>query len=241
MTERRPEDMKTTFSRLKPSTLSTQIGQSIQEAIMRGALKPGERINVRKLALQFRVSHIPVREALKRLEATGVIASEPNKGALVPELSIEDVKKIIEIRKALEGLAAYLAAQRINPQTSRKLQSLVKRMRTAAKAKDLFKLFDADNQFHRTLWELSGNPFLIKTLSALLLPYFGFVAGKGYHAHRQDLTYVPQVHQEILDAVSSGDSDRARDAILIVHSKSIDWLPIKPSPALEPSLAVARK
>jgi len=216
-----------TFSRLVPSTLSTQISQSIHDAIVGGTLKPGERINARSLAQQFRVSQIPVREALKRLEATGVIILEPKKGALVPELSIEDVKKIIEIRKALEGLAAYLAAQRMDGGNKRKLQTLVKRMLVAAKAKDFLKLFEADNQFHRTLWNLSGNQFLVKTLSSILTPYFGVIAGRGYHVHRKDLMYVHHVHQDILDALSSRDSKRARETILKVHSRSIDLLPIR--------------
>ncbi len=191
---------------------------------MRGALKPGERINVRSLALQFKVSHIPIREALKRLEATGVIVVEPNKGAMVPELSLEDVKKILEIRKALEGLAAGLAAKRMHTQDRHKLQTLVKRMREAAKSKDFFKMFEADHRFHCALWDLSGNPYLVKSLSMLLLPYFGFVAGRGYYEHREDLGYVPQVHQEILDALSSGDADRASEAIRRVHCKSIEKL-----------------
>lgn len=216
---------KTPSPQLEPATLSTRIGLSIEEAIMCGALKPGERINVDKLALQFKVSHIPVREALKRLEAIGILVLEPNKGAHVPELSRNEIKNIFEIRKALEGLAASLAAQRMDRDHKRSLQTQVKRMQEASTSNDFFKLFAADNQFHRILWDLSGNPFLVRSLSILMLPYFGFLAARGYYVHREQPSYVPQVHQEILDALCSGDSARAREVILNVHERSMHWLP----------------
>lgn len=192
---------------------------------MSGTLKPGDRINVDKLALQFKVSHIPVREALKRLEAIGVLVVEPNKGAHVPELSRNDIKNIFEIRKALEGLAASLAAGRIDRDQKRSLQTQVRKMQEASNSNDFFKLFAADKEFHRILWDLSGNPFLVKSLSILMLPYFGFLAARGYYVHREQPGYVPQVHQEILDALCSGNGKRAREVILSVHDRSMRWLP----------------
>jgi len=217
--------MKTTFSQLKPTTLSSRIAQSIEEAIMRGDLKPGERISAHSLAQQFKVSHIPVREALKRLEAIGVIVQEPNIGARVPELSSEEIKKILEVRKVLEGLAVCMAAPKMDEHHQQQLAGLVSKMRAASKSKDFIGMFAADNEFHRILWDLTGNPFLVKSLGMLLLPYFGYLAARGYYAHREQLSYVPQVHQEILDALSTRDGDLARKAIQSVHDRSIQWLP----------------
>lgn len=216
--------MKTTFSELEPVTLSTRIAQSIEEAIMSGALKPSERIRADALARQFKVSHIPVREALKQLAAVGVIVQEPNKGARVTELSRDDIKNIFQVRKALEGLAASLAARRIDRDHKQRLQTLVKRMHDASKSRDFFKMFAADKEFHQTIWDLSGNRFLVRSLSTLLLPYFGFLATRGYYVRRRQLSYVPQVHQEILDALWSGDSEQAREVILSVHERSMHWM-----------------
>lgn len=217
--------MKKTFSQLKPATLSSRIAQSIEEAILRGDLKPGERISAHSLARHFNVSHIPVREALKRLEAIGVIIQEPNVGARVPELSSEEIKKILEVRKVLEGLAASLAAPKMDEHQQQRLGELVKKMREASKSKDFISMFAADNQFHRILWDLTGNPFLVKSLGMLLLPYFGYLAARGYYVHREQLNYVPKVHQEILDALSTRDGDHARKAVQSVHDRSIQWLP----------------
>jgi DNA-binding GntR family transcriptional regulator len=213
--------MKPVFSELGTTTLSNRIAQQIEEAILCGTIKSGERITADAVARQFRVSHIPVREALKQLEVVGLVVSEPNKGARVVELSKDDVKHIFTVRKALEGLAASLAAARIDKQSKKRLQSLVEKIRAAAKSKDFIEMFAADKKFHQIIWELSGNPFLVKSLSALLLPYFGYMATQGYFRHRAQLSYVPKVHQEILNAIASGNGERAQRVIVDIHSRSM--------------------
>lgn len=188
---------------------------------MTGSIKPGERINTDALARQFNVSHIPVREALKRLEVIGLIVNEPNKGARVVELSPDDIDHIFLVRKALEGLAASLAATRISKESRAQLQGLVDRMTAAAKDKDFIQLFESDIRFHQMIWELSGNPFLVKSLTNLLLPYFGYVATRGYYRHRAQLGYVPKVHQEVLNAIASGNSDQAEHVLVEMHNRSM--------------------
>lgn len=186
---------------------------------MTGAIRPGARINTDALARQFKVSHIPIREALKRLETVGLITREPNKSAHVLELSREDIEHIFQVRTALEGLAISLAAPRLDALNRRRLQSLVQTMRENTKSKDFAKLFAADKEFHETIWALSGNPFLVKSLSTLLLPYFGFLATRGYYLHSGDLDYVPRVHQEILDSMIGRDGARARQVMTDVHNR----------------------
>lgn len=213
--------MRELFAQLESATLSDRIALLIEEAILNGSIKPGERVNTDALARQFKVSHIPVREALKQLEVVGLIHTEPNRGARVVELSEDDVDHIFLIRKALKGLAASLAAARITRTGKMQLQALVDQMSSAAKSKDFIKMFQADVRFHQTIWELAGNPFLVKSLTNLLLPYFGYVATKGYYRHRANLSYVPKVHQEVLDAITGGDSQLAQQVIVDVHNRSI--------------------
>lgn len=216
--------MKSAFPQLKSATLSNRIFRHVEEAIMNGTIAPGERIHADNLARQFKVSHIPVREALTHLEAVGFIVQEPHKGARVVELSKDDISHIFEIRKALEGLAARLAAANIDEPSKKRLQLLVDDMRQATKTWDFMKLLDADHGFHRMIWKLTANPYLYKILSNLLLPYFGFLASKGYYFRRNELSYVPDVHQAILDAIVRGDGPEAEEAMVRVHNRTAKLL-----------------
>jgi len=216
--------MKSIFPRLESATLSDRIFRHVQEAIMTGTLAPGERIHADALARQFKVSHIPVREALTHLEAVGLIVQEPHKGARVIELSQDDIRHIFEIRKILEGLAARLAAANIDEQSKKRLQSLVDEIDQAAKAKDFLKMDTADQEFHHTIWRISGNPHLYKILLNLLSPYFGFLASKGYYFRRKQLNSVSEVHQSILDAIARGDGLDAQETIIRVHNRTANLL-----------------
>lgn len=213
--------MPRSFSQIEMLPLSDRIARRIEEAIMMGRIHQGDRINTDELARQFKVSHIPIREAIKKLEAVGLIVSEANRSARVLELTEDDVRHIFEVRKTLEGLAVARAAHRMDTDSKKNLEAVVQKMRQAAKAKDLASLFSADKKFHETIWDLSGNPFLIKTLSQLLMPYFGFLATRGYYAHLDNLSYVPRVHQEILDALSSSNPERAQRVLVDVHDRSM--------------------
>ena len=216
--------MKSIFPRLESATLSDRIFRHVQEAIMTGTLAPGERIHADALARQFRVSHIPVREALMHLEAVGLIVQEPHKGARVIELSQDDIRHIFEIRKILEGLAVRLAAANVDEQGKKRLQALVDEIDQAAKAKDFLRMDIADQEFHRTVWRISGNPYLHKILSNLLSPYFGFLASKGYYFRRKQLNYVSEVHRSILDAIVRGDGLEAQETIIRVHNRTANLL-----------------
>jgi DNA-binding GntR family transcriptional regulator len=191
---------------------------------MTGTLTPGERIHADALARQFRVSHIPVREALTHLEAVGLIVQEPHKGARVIELSQDDIRHIFEIRKILEGLAVRLAAANIDEQGKKRLQSLVDKIGQAAKAKDFLRMDTADQEFHHTIWRISGNPYLYKILLNLLSPNFGFLASKGYYFRRKQLNSVPEVHQSILDAIARGDGLKAQKTIVRIHNRTVNLL-----------------
>ena len=216
--------MKSIFPRLESATLSGRIFRHVQEAIMTGTLAPGERIHADALARQFKVSHIPVREALTHLEAVGLVVQEPHKGARVIELSQDDIRHIFEIRKILEGLAVRLAAANIDEPSKERLQSLVNEIGQAAQARDFLKMDTADQEFHHTIWRISGNPYLYKILLNLLSPYFGFLASKGYYFRRKQLNSVSEVHQSILDAIARGDGLEAQETIMRVHNRTANLL-----------------
>lgn len=212
------------FTELESGTLSEQIAERIEKAIVSGAIGQGEALNTDALARQFKVSHIPIREALKTLEAVGLIIQEPNKSARVVELTREDIKDIFEVRKALEGLAVMEATNRLDEPNKQRLQSLVDRMRQGSRSKDYSLILPADKEFHQHIWRVSRNRFLIRGLSNLLLPYFGYLATRGYFLHRNGLDYVPRVHQEVLDAMVGGNGENARQVLAEVHDHSANLM-----------------
>jgi DNA-binding GntR family transcriptional regulator len=82
-------------------------------------------------------------------------------------------------------------------------------------------MYAADKKFHQAIWDLSKNPYLIRVLTHLLMPYFAYLATRAYYSHADDLSYVPRVHQEILDALYSADGERARDVMVEVLNRSM--------------------
>src|SRR6266571_7047058 len=93
----------------------------IREAILGGALRPGERIKERDVAAQMGISTTPVKEALRRLEQDGLVVSQPRRGAIVGPLVTTRPEEILAIRAHLEGLAARLAAEKMSGEDKRAL------------------------------------------------------------------------------------------------------------------------
>ncbi len=222
--------MKPVFPPLEAATLSDRIARSIEDAILGGALDSDTKLNSDALARQFNVSHIPVREALQKLEAVGLVVQEANRSARIVQLANVDIAHIFQVRQALEGLAVSLATPHMTSRAKQRFQLLVKKMRACAKSRDYPKLFAAEKEFHHTIWTLSGNQFLVKILSNLLLPYFGFLASRGYQVHQDDPRDVARVHQEILDAMSTGDGAHAQRVIVSILERSRSLMPVPGSP-----------
>ena len=121
--------MEGKLRKLEPYKSKTQLAyESIKENILSGALAPGTRLIVSKLANQLSFSSIPVREALQRLEAEGLIVSKPNAGALVSEISLREMAEVIAVRRVLEGLAGQEAAKRIDKVGLKRLSEILNGM-----------------------------------------------------------------------------------------------------------------
>jgi len=125
----------TTATPLPRASLSQQIRDQLLERIMRGELAPGNRLIELKIAAEFSTSQAPVREALRELEAVGVIETLPNKGARVRTISNEELRELYEVRAQLESYATQLVAELGIPLKS-KLKEALKTMRKAARECD---------------------------------------------------------------------------------------------------------
>ena len=112
-------------------TAQESVATRLRHLILSRELRPGERLVQSKLAEQLGVSRTPIREALHSLESDGLVKLSPHKGASVADLSISDLENIYNIRIAIEGYGAYLAAQSITDEDLERLKALVRRMRKA--------------------------------------------------------------------------------------------------------------
>ena len=128
----------------------------LEEAILEGDLKPGERLRAEALAQRFGTSRTPIREALLQLEAQGLVDVEPNRGAVVRSFDRDDLFDLYQLRALLEPRAAALAAPRISEQDIEGLHAL-------CEAEDHMA---ANEAFHRIILEAAGSPRLLDAMRA---------------------------------------------------------------------------
>jgi DNA-binding GntR family transcriptional regulator len=183
--------------------LVDQVYRALLGAISSGSLAPGERITQEDIAQRLSVSRQPVLQALRLLKKDGFVLDAPGRGVLVAPLDAEWMRKVYQVRGALDVLAARLAAAqrfRIDPK-------LMERGRRAARGRNVEAMIDADMAFHEAIYEASGNPLI------------GQSAGQHWRHLRRAMGAVLQAepqreslwdeHQAIADAIAAGNAQRA--------------------------------
>ncbi|MFC7453505.1 GntR family transcriptional regulator [Insolitispirillum peregrinum] len=145
-------------------TTSDYIAQALKSAIIGGSIPPGEPLRQDEIAAQFDVSKIPVREALKRLEAEGLVTIERNRGAVVAGFSSDEITEYVEIRAALESFAAQQAALRITADSLDLAWSHMDNFRLQEEAGARTEL---NWLFHSTLYRDANRPILMAELRSL--------------------------------------------------------------------------
>ncbi len=182
--------------------------EALREAIITGHLAPGERLMELQLAEELGVSRTPVREAIRKLELEGLVHMIPRKGAYVATLSMKDIVEVFEIRGALEGLAAALAAESI---TDEELEELERHLVMAAEQignADLEGMVEVDTGFHQILYKASRNERLTQIISNLREQIQRYRLTSLSYPGRMKIAL--EEHREIVDAVSARDPDLAR-------------------------------
>lgn len=139
--------------------------ESMREAIISGVLEPGERLMEIQLADEMGVSRTPVREAIRKLELEGFVVMVPRKGAYVAGVSLKDIADVFEIRAALEGLAAGLAAERATEEEIEQMERLV--YWPENEELTLEKIVEFDTDFHAWVYKASRNQRLVQILENL--------------------------------------------------------------------------
>ncbi|MFN0121102.1 MAG: GntR family transcriptional regulator [Blastocatellia bacterium] len=214
---------------IQPISKRDQVVASIREAILAGTLQPGEAIVESRIAGQLGAGTPLVREALIELEHQGYVRKVPYKGTTVTKLEREDVDNIFRLRAELEALAVEWAREHITPDDMTQLRTLIEQMKQAAQQLDLARFYEADLAFHRRLWELSGNPYLVETLERLVVPLFAFFVMK---VTRKRKSYVESAagHEKLIDALATMSAPALRrlmkDSLAGWNTEMLDLLPL---------------
>lgn len=182
--------------------------EAIREAIKNGSLQPRERLMEIQLADELGVSRTPVREALRKLELEGFIVMVPRKGAYVSDLTMKDVADVFEIRTALEGLAAALAAERITEDELETMERLLVEKGEAINLNDIGKLVAVDTKFHEVMYQASRNERLSAIISNLREQIQRFrLTSLSIPGRKEDSL---REHRNLLEAIQARDIQLAR-------------------------------
>jgi DNA-binding GntR family transcriptional regulator len=202
--------------------LSDGVYASIRAALGDGSFQAGSRLVETELAAALSVSRTPVRDALRRLEADGLVRSEPHRGYVVTDL-MADAALVFLIRERLEGLAAALAAESITRPQLEELDGLQEAMEhiVGTHPMDVDRLVELNGELHRRITDASNSPRLIRMIERLHPQYMSYQVLRLYSDDERRRSI--QEHREILDALWRRDSDEAERAIHahLEHGKEV--------------------
>ncbi|MFQ5896095.1 MAG: GntR family transcriptional regulator, partial [Nitrospinota bacterium] len=191
----------------RPQSLSRAVSESIKDAILRGAFKPGDKLVESALTASLNVSRTPLREAFRELAAEGYLTLVPHRGAYVSRLTADEVRDIYTITSALEGLAVRLATPRMDEAALRQLKALHGELRRAHRARDIDLYYAANRTYHRFISQQSGNGRLVNMIEGLRRQILKTRVLSLSVQGRLDASM--REHEEILDAVLARDARRA--------------------------------
>lgn len=194
-----------TFLRL--NSLPMLLEREIESMILDGRLSVGGRVNENQLAAAFGVSRGPVREALRSLEALGLVELLPNRGVFIRRLEIEQVVEVYGVRAALFGYAGQLLARQADPQVIARLRAMLDDMSAAAQAHDFDRYFPLNFEFHDFVVASTGNSVLAAQYRGLVKQLRLYRAGNLMTGNTLELSN--EEHARMVDAIAAGDAEAA--------------------------------
>ena len=184
---------------------------SLREAIIKGELRPGERLLEVQLAEQLGVSRTPIREAIRKLELEGLVIMLPRRGATVAGITKKHLEEVLEIRKALEVLAVDLACDKMTEENLNKLRRMEEEFELAIQSDDIVKLADLDEEFHRLIHQSGGNERLSNILETLREQIYRYrLEALKDRYQRKELV---KQHRAIVEGIANHDKASAEEAI----------------------------
>jgi DNA-binding GntR family transcriptional regulator len=188
-------------------TVKDALVENLRDEIIRGDLVPGEYLRLEEIADRFDVSTMPVREALRDLEAEGMVTIFPHRGAIVTQLSADELQDIYDIRATLEEMATRLAVPFVTEAILTELTSLIEQIENHLG--DVATLVKLNHQFHLTLYAASGRRHLCELIRMLRYRSQHYLH---VYTAEVDVGHLPQTpgeHRAILEACKGGDAEQA--------------------------------
>ncbi len=190
------------------------LAKTLEQEIITGRLRPGERLDENSVAQRFHVSRTPVREALRHLASIGLVEVRPRRGAIVAAPSLTDLLEMFEVMATLEGLCGRLATRRLSISGRNELQALHSLSKRFVEAGDSDGYYEANVAFHEAIYRGSQNRFLAeqtRNLRNRLAPYRRLQLRR---RNRVDDSFME--HGRIVEAMVAGD-EQAVDRLLQSH------------------------
>lgn len=204
--------------------LREMVYEELKMQILTGAIVPGTRMMEVELAQEMGVSRTPIREAIRKLEKEGLVTIEPRRGAYASQISTSDMVEILEVRQNMEGLAAFFAASRMQPEKMEELKEASSKYNDAVTSGDIENMIKYDTKFHRIIVESCNNKILLQMIEQLqeLVLRFRYI----YYDNFKRAEHMPEEHAMIMNTIASKDAEAAREAA-DVHIDRLKELIIK--------------
>ena len=182
---------------------------TLREAILKGELKPGERLMELQLAAKLGVSRTPIREAIRMLEQEGLAVTIPRKGAEVARMTEKDMEDVLQIRDALDELAASIACEQISEEQLEELVATMHEFEESTKTDNVKKIAEADVKFHDIIYQSTGNPKLVNMLNNLREQMYRYRVE--YLKEDESRNRLVKEHEKITRAIKERDVKAAQE------------------------------
>ena len=223
-----------TIALLRSASLASAAQQEIERLILAGELPPGAKLTEATLSERLGVSRGPIREAFRRLEETGLVRQEKNRGVFVRDIPLEEAAEIYDLRAVMDELAGRRLAQAITAEQSRALRGIVERMEQAARADDADAYHLLNLEFHDRLVEFAGNRKMATVYRRLVKELS--LARRRNLSEQQALSHSVAEHRQILKVIASGDAAAAGRA-LYEHAEASKQRMLRNEPPAAPARA----
>ena len=243
-TTRDPGSTGRPLQKISATSLADRAREMIRDAIFEGKIQPEEKITIERIAADLGVSRTPVREALKALEADGMVSILPNRGAVVRRFDSDEIRDRYSVRALLEGYAGELACRRDAAGVAQKLEdncaqmkSLIARARSG-RLEDVVAMVENNMLFHGAILEASGSTLVARILNGLQMP----VAYRLYHWRekgRRNSAF--ELHVRIAAAFREAKPDKVRQLLETHILETRDFLLANQSPAPAPAARGGRR
>ena len=192
-------------------SVANQVYSDLRNRILSGQIPQGERLVESTIARSLGISRAPVREAVNRLMEAGLLENRTHFGPSVVQMGNEKIRELYAVRNSIESLAIQAVTQRHSKDNIAELRFLIKVMSDRAEENDLPGVVEAELAFHEALWRMADNPYIQK-IAGLLFDHMRLALTIDNAAYG-NLVDVAREHEPLVDAIETGNPDKASEAL----------------------------